>query len=363
MSKAVCLLAAVLCLLMGGATFAQNLTFEEELFSTQQDDLRVGIEVEFRNLTLERAAQLVATALNGSIKFIDYSDVIYVKDLVTGEVVETPIALRKAVIFDSDVGELIIKPEENGTDMIESEESRKKRILELVTDPLTLDKVHHIQKALDALVLSGAHGTDSGAAVSLQVSVEVGRGNKDMIDPLHLVELIRLYSDSKTKQRVLSVLNPPERRRPYIQDFSPGLLARINNPNYRPTQRQLFDDMMYRQMLELMGDGQAWTKSLKSVKAEILKHLEIEMKKDKNFGEAFFRVIKFSRIKIASIMIFLFPEDPLSKIILTTGWIHPIPAVEFRERNNDFNVLEAARMSVGFVNKAHMKSHCATLLR
>ncbi len=44
---------------------------------------------------------------------------------------------------------------------------------------------------------------------------------------------------------------------------------------------------------------------------------------------------------------FVFPEDRPSKFLIETTWFNAYPLREFREANNDFNVLKTVRRTIG----------------
>ncbi len=315
-----------------------------------QDAIRTGIEVEFSGLTLEEATKIVQGVVGGQVEFAEFSKEISVEE--NGKIIRTQKILRRSKIKKNSTGmRLVIKPEANETSgVVPGKNQKKSLILELLTDPGPIDYrgVEELQKALDALLKAGATGTRKDVAVSLQVNVEMGQGLKENFHAKDLVNLLRNYLDPVHRQQIETHYQIPEVRKHYIQPLSAGFMQRLMDPAYEPSLEQLKDDLLYRQLSELLNDPAAWDAPIEEIKKNVLLYIT-ETDAFTLKESPLFRVIKFSPLKLSSLLLYAFPEDALAKILKENLWIKLIPAIEFRDRNNDFNVKQAVKEAVGFV--------------
>ncbi|MEK6555325.1 MAG: amidoligase family protein [Bdellovibrionota bacterium] len=220
---------------------------------------------------------------------------------------------------------------------------------ELVFPPLSFGQIKHIQALLFALKEKGAIGTTDTSAVSLQVNVSMpslnpksARSAQNVAD---VVNLMRVYSKQSHQEQAAKILKIPAIRKEYIRPYSKGFLTKLNNAQYKPTARELYDDYMYRQTDELLGHKDAWSASLEKVKARVLASGE---------SEALIQVIKMNQLRVSSLFVEAFQDDPLSQFLVKTKWLKPIALVEFREFNNDFDVTEKVNMSLGVIRGAQL---------
>lgn len=321
-------------------------------FHNPSDRIRVGIEVEFTGITVEEAIRIVQNAIGGTVNYkkVPWPMMILESDGRMHEV--TLVQNRGHIRGNSTGGIIVIKPEFNDTSGVTTRENiNTKVVIELLTSPgpIQFDGVVQLQKALESLKNEGAIGTRPDVAVSLQVNVEIGDGKKEKFVAKDLVNLLRNYLRDEHRRQIMDRYKVPEARLHYIQPISPGFMERLLDSKYNPTLEQLKDDAIYRQLKELLGDRErAWSAPIKDIRREIMDYV-VETDAFNAKDSPLFRVIKFSPLKVASLLFYAFPKDPLGVLAVKNLWIKKIPAVEFRDRNNDFEVVRAVREAVGMV--------------
>src|SRR5262249_29681987 len=121
--------------------------------------------------------------------------------------------------------------------------------------------------------------------------------------------------------------------------------AKLADPTYKPTARQLFDDYFYRQGAELAGREDAWTADLDVLKAFMVAQPDPYVHPN---------VTKMLRLRVSSLLLLAFPEDPLTKLVVATRWARPMPIVEFREMNTDFDIKATIEQCLGIVRSVEV---------
>ncbi len=300
---------------------------------------RVGVEIELTGLTQGRVAAILQETLGGQIEeekipynYKDYQGLprVYIK---------TDLVIKKARI-----PLLRIKLEDNcRTDEELSDIVCPPKVIEVVTSPLTWPQVYVLQRALDRLKLNGASGTTAEQAVSLQVNVEMGTGQIDKIDTEKVLKILRNYLQEENHREIEQRLQVPDIRKAYVGRPTPGFLKRLFSADYHPTRHQLYMDSMYRSCLEQLGDPKAWQYTDQEASAQLSARV-----KEKNF-EILLPVIKWNFVRYSSLMMFLFPDEWLSRYLFATDWFKPYPILEFREPNNDFKAVDTVEWILEFV--------------
>ncbi|MBI3542157.1 MAG: amidoligase family protein [Deltaproteobacteria bacterium] len=221
---------------------------------------------------------------------------------------------------------------------------------EIVFPPLIFDAADAIQSVGQALKDAGALGTTDNHAVSTQVNVEWpdlvkpdGTDNTKAIEDL--VNLMRVYSNPEHARQIEEQIKVPAIRREYIKDYSPGMLAKLGDASYKPTARQLFDDFFYRQGVEFLNRPDAWTMPLEEAKQLLLAQPSPYVSP---------RVTKMQRLRVSSIILRAFQSDPIAQLIIGTRWAKPMPLVEFREDNTDFDIKSTIEETLGIVRSAEV---------
>lgn len=302
------------------------LKFAAEHAFDPTDAARVGIEVEMAGLNTKNIAQITQKYVGGDIT-----------------VVPNEYGFPEYHILRSQVGKLIVKPEDNSssTEVDIEKNYEKTRITEIVTEPLHYPQVEKLQEAMDALKAAGAEGTKEGHAVSIQTNEEIGRGRPQDFSTKIILDPLRNFLDPLNRQNIGESLDIAEFRQKYIGPFSPGFMRKLQSSAYDPSWREFYNDFMYRQSAELIGVQRPWSRPLSEVKMQVMGHLNT------HGFEKIMQVVKWNDIRISSLMIYIFPHEPLSKYLVETTWFRGYPAVENRVRDNDFNVKRAVRENLG----------------
>lgn len=309
---------------------------------------RIGIEIELAGLTVDKTVQILQSVLGGRI--ID--NIVHERYIDPETKEEVRYTVTEKILIESSIGNIKVKPEDNVTSNKNLKDAvAKTPLVEIVTAPMTVHGVPALQNALDAIRANGALGTADGFAVAIQLNVEFGRGLKQEMKVETLLNLLRNYLDPENHKNIAEDFKVAEIRKKYLGDYTPGMMKRILDPEYKPTWRQLHFDFMYRQSLELLGYGEsAWTRTPRQVKKILQREL-------RNQGfESILRVIKWNNLRISSLFMFMFPNGKLSRFLLDTTWFHRYPIFEFREPNSDFRILERVQQLVGFVQQSEREA-------
>lgn len=322
-------------------SFAQDMLHDmEKIFFTVGDNTRVGIEVEFKGLQALRSAEIVKEELGGTIEQIDEVIKTTIKGHDSyGKPLYNEIINREYVVRKTLLGDILLKPETNQvTDesMVES----KEMIVELVTEPIQEKDASKLDSVLLKIKNAGAMGTDLETAISTQINVEMFNGVRKNAQVGTVINLMRGYLRPEHKNQIDERLQVPDIRKPYVEGYSKKMMKLLLDPEYKPTWRNLYDDFIYRQSLEVLGDKRAWTDPIELVRERLLNRSDAVVPK----------VVKQNCLRISSLLMWIFPEDPMSKLYDETGWAKARPLVEFREWNNDFVVSSPVRQALGLMS-------------
>lgn len=324
------------------------LTTAEHTFFDPKDTKRAGIEVEVMNVSLEDSAKAVQKSLGGTLHYGSYSQLTTIKGHdARGKPIYNEMDIPYYELKGSSAGNVMIKVESNQVSDTEMAKS-KKVVIELVTEPLggkepTLPVVEKLQGAINELAKAGAVGTQGRNAISTQVNVEIGGGDKTKIKVMDTVNLMRSYFRPEHRMQIKSRMPVPKVRQEYVDAYSPGFLKKLLDPKYAPANwQELFDDYIYRQSLEKMGVRGAWIMPLKEAKKKLL---AMRNPIDPH-------VVKQNALRVTSLMAYMLPDDPMTKIMIESGWIKPYPIVEFREFNNVMDVVTPVKQAFGLVSAA-----------
>jgi hypothetical protein len=339
------ILALTLCL---DARAVDILTSAEHTFFDPKDTKRAGIEVEFMNISLEDSAKAVQKSLGGTLHKSSYTQLTTIKGYDSaGKPLYNTMEIPFYELKGSAAGNIVMKLESNQVSDTEMAKS-KDVVIELVTEPIggkepTLPVVEKLQGAIDELAKAGAIGTQGKNAISTQINVEIGGGDKAKIKVMDTVNLMRSYFRPEHRKQINDRVPVPKVRQEYVDVYSPGFMKKLLDPNYAPKDwQELFDDYIYRQSLEKMGVRGAWTMPIKDAKKKLLAM--------KNPIEP--HVVKQNALRATSLMAYMVPDDPMTKIMIDSGWIKPYPIVEFREFNNMMDVVGPLKQTFGLVSAA-----------
>lgn len=289
---------------------------------------RIGLEVELSGLTFDEIVKLVHQTLGGHPRehFVDYPFV----DPQTG--IEQNLRTREISLEESTIGRVDIKPEDNAPTLAELAQNLDDHsITEIITRPLSFHQVEIFQRTLKALKERGATGTQPDQAVSLQVNVELGGGDRSRISTASVIDILLNYVRAENRIEIAQFLKLPEIRKKFVGYPMPGLLKRMSRPDYNPTWEQFYMDSMYRASLEHLGVANAWTYSDDEARARLRELVD-------RFGfEVLLPVMKWQFVRYSSLMMYMRPDEWLSRYMEKTDWFKPAPILEFREPNNQFD--------------------------
>ncbi len=334
---------------VGACEIASAVTFSELAQRyTFSHDQNVGFEAEFTKLNIESTTRALVEVLGGDIRI--KTNKVEGRDrkglLVAFDTFENRIE-------NSSLGEVVIKPEDNGFDMATYIETKGHyKTVEIVTSPIREQNIGLLHNAVLILPRLGAVGTENQFPVSLQVSVEIASARTPKRTPAYLIKLLRDYFSEPNYSIIRAEWTIPPARHGYIGRPSDGFMKKLSLDSYRPSLRQFYDDAMYRQAHEmLIGPFEkSWKGSVEAVRAEVLEYIQ------KHSFEAALRVFKWNDIKLTNLLIYWFPNDPLSRLLVESTWFQPIPAIEFRAPNNDFDVLKVASRVLSLIEAARDKA-------
>jgi hypothetical protein len=309
--------------------------------------MKVGLEVELTGLPITQIKQTLHRPefLGGDleIKLREYPLV----QPIPGQ--PRLVVIPSYKLQNSRIGKVVIKPESNEVQPGRTLESAlAATITEIVTNPITDPKaVGILQNSLDQLVKDGAQGTSQGHAVSIQVNVEIAPENRlRQTDPNVVLNILKNYHSDENRKVLEQVFQAPDFRRQYLGDLTPGLKRRIYSPGFRVSSwQELYDLLMYRQVAErLLGEEPAWNASMDQVREWV------RLAVHEQGVAVLLPVVKWNYVRFSSLMMQAVPWDWMSKYLRDTFWVKAAPILEFREPNNDFNVLQTVHRIVGFVN-------------
>lgn len=318
------------------------LTTAGKTFYSSDHSMRAGIEVEFSGIDFNKATELVQKLLGGTVTRSQFTLKTTIKEIKDGKVIYNEATYPENVLKGTRIGTVILKLDNNQIDDEKMPDSSK-QIIEIVSDPLRNEsEVEELQKVMTALKKAGAQGTSLDLAVSTQINVEVGQGKIENVDWSAIVDLLRnLYHPAHVRQRA-ALLKVPANRKPYISPLSPGLQRRILDKRYNPTPREFYNDVLYRQSLEILGYKDAWRMPTERAINTLLKSKNPIVP----------TVVKQTQVRLSSLLMWAFPNDPLSKLIEEAGWAKPRPLIEWREFNNDFNVIDPYKQTLGLMQSS-----------
>jgi hypothetical protein len=289
---------------------------------------RVGIEMEMSGLSFEQLEPILK-------KYFDVSEVTRPSKLETHlKIPEGTIKLKiegDAWRFEGDDAKYAAQIKQ---DILHAPR-------EIVFPPLTYQRTSVLQALSNDLEKAGAIGTTANHAVAFQVNYEFGALRDDPRRVRDLVDVMRTYYDAENMKQIDNELHVPAKRREFLNDITPGFRKKLFNPAYTPDLEEFFTDYIYRQSAELFGYKNAWSASLPELQKFMAK-LEDPVHPT---------VIKMQRVRVSSLLLEAFPNDPLVKTIVASRWAVPAPIIEFREFNMVFgNVDRDIRASLGLVN-------------
>lgn len=319
---------------------ADLLTSAEHTFYTGADR-RVGIEIEFTGLDPLKVAQIIAEMTGGSFTQVEQVVKTNVKDVhVNGSVIYNTAQIIEYKVTAGELGTIIVKPDFNQVDDFRAGD-KKDHVVEIVTEPLEReDQVVFLQKIMDRLQSVGAKGASAKNAVAIQMNTEIANGKIEDVDWNQILDLIRVFYHPDHLKQMHDRLQIKPIRLQYLLPLTDRLLEKLRNPGYKASARSLYDDIIYRQSLEILGDSEAWTMPIGKARKKLLGYTHPIVP----------QVVKQTLLRMSSLLMWALPEDPMSKMYFESGWAVGRPLVEWRAWNSDFQVLSAYKQALGLMS-------------
>jgi hypothetical protein len=319
------------------------MTTARETFYEPGHNIRTGVEMEFTGLSVPRVTQIVEWIAQGKAvtKTEDVKTTVKHVDEKGNKVYNT-ISLTEYEIISPLFGKITIKPDLNQRSDFDRQANINDAVIEIVTSPLHEAQVFKFQEIATALKNAGAIGTTEKNAVSLQFNNEQSDGNMATMDWRAVLNRIRNEFDPTHLKMINASRKVPEIRKIYVQSMTLKTVEKLSNPHYNPTARNLFDDIIYRQSLQLLGFSNAWEMTIAQAHKLLLEQKNPIVP----------RVVKQTRLRTSSLLMAAFPDDPMSKLYLESGWAKPAPILEERQPNNNFDVITPYKETIGMQQAA-----------
>lgn len=194
---------------------------------------RIGIEIEFGGLDVDRAAGLVESVFGGDI-------------------VQKSAHIR--AVENSDIGDFLIELDAqmvHANDDDDEHERKAKEIAgdissafvptEIVGPPASLGSLAKFDELLDELRAAGAEGTDEGISYAFGMQLNPEASSLQAEDILNTLQSYVLMSP--LLRRRIDV-DPMRRALPYIDGFSRDYMRKILDPDYAPDIGDLIEDYL-----------------------------------------------------------------------------------------------------------------------
>ncbi|MFC3103803.1 amidoligase family protein [Salinisphaera aquimarina] len=201
---------------------------------------RVGVELEFTGLTIERIGETLRACLGGDIR--PHSAYEYtVENTTLGDfAVELDYAFLKERGRREHEPGLLDELEQVSEDVLGA---LAKRVvpLEIVCPPIAIGELHRLHPMLQALRDAGARGTSQSAlyAFGLHLNPELPDLETDT-----LLAYIRAFAVAFDWLKRVSEIDISRRVFPYIQPYSKVYVRTVCDPSYTPTKARLISDYL-----------------------------------------------------------------------------------------------------------------------
>lgn len=285
-----------------GFNFLQSAQY---LFFTPGDNTRVNIELEYLSQNLSQTTEIITHALGGTFtQSTSHNNTI-------------------VHINNTSVGNLVLI-NHNG-------------LIQLYAKGKTEAQVLQLQQAVSQLA------RESTSLINTRVWVEMGEGVRDQIRVSEVLTLLRNYFNPENFSQINSDLAIPESRKWLARPCSFGFTSKLADQNYNPSWQELYNDYVVRQTLELLGDSNAWTLDINVAKEKITsitnqsQLLKLE------------QIISSSGLQVTALMLWLFPEDPISIKLTESRLVTAEPAILFQGWNASFDIDSPVRQALGTV--------------
>lgn len=205
---------------------------------------RVGVELEFAGLRPEQILTAVVAALGGRAERLTQVQYL-IQDTRVGPI-ELELDFRwmqKAASESEQLDDLptwVLEVSQWTTGLLERIASQVVP-WEIVTGPVPMAQLHHLDAMVDALRSAGALGTRHAPHFAFGVHL-----NPELpaMDAVTLRRYLKAFLCLKDWLRAQSALDLSRRLTPYITDFDDDYVRLVVDPAYQPTLEQLIDDYL-----------------------------------------------------------------------------------------------------------------------
>lgn len=263
----------------------------ETLWLNPSDAFEASVELEFSGADLKNYAEAIVAKIGGTIFYPSKGGALISKTQI-GEIEITP-------IHESGLGSSYWR---------------------LTTDPMSAKKIEKLQSALNRLRKTGAEGSVDGKPAVLRFNLSEPKGVAPENLSRFYVNLLRNYLRPEHQAQIQDQLG--EFSKKIEGTYSKEFLKRVANPKYLPSLESLLEDAVYRQLYELTGGIQAWTRSIGQIRSAVNQIPTSKLK----------LLLRALPIDIISEITAHFPGDPIARKLGAAK------SIEFGEYLNDWNV-------------------------
>lgn len=201
---------------------------------------RIGVELEFTGLAIERISETLRQSLGGEIRPSSAYEYRLVNTPLGDFGIELDYAfLKKRGRREGDAG-WFDEIEQVSEDVLGA---LAKRVVpfEIVCPPIAMHRIHELHPMIAALRAAGARGTSQSAiyAFGLHLNPELPD-----LETTTLLNYIRAFAVAFDWLRRVSAIDISRRVFPYIQPFTKAYMRQVCDPDYAPTRTQLIDDYL-----------------------------------------------------------------------------------------------------------------------
>lgn len=201
---------------------------------------RVGVELEFTGLGIERIGETVRETLGGEIRPHSAYEYTVARTSLGDFAIELDYAfLKERGRRESEPG-LFDEIERVSEDVLGA---LAKRVVpfEIVGPPIAIGQLHELHPLIDALRAAGARGTSQSAiyAFGLHLNPEAPD-----LEPTTLVNYIRAFAVAFDWLKRVSAIDISRRVFPYIQPYTKAYVRTVCDPDYAPTCSAMIDDYL-----------------------------------------------------------------------------------------------------------------------
>jgi hypothetical protein len=201
---------------------------------------RVGVELEFTGLSIERIGEIVRHALGGEIRPHSAYEYTVANTPLGDFAIELDYAfLKERGRRESQPG--LLEEIERVSEDVLGAVAKRVVPFEIVGPPIAIGELHAVNPLIAALREAGARGTSQSAiyAFGLHLNPELPD-----LETETLLGYIRAFAVAFDWLKRVSEIDISRRVFPYIQPYTKAYVRKVCDPSYAPTRDQLIDDYL-----------------------------------------------------------------------------------------------------------------------